>query len=41
MREFEMQNEKMEMTQDMMGDAIDGAFEVGGRGGGAGKARGL
>ena len=28
MREFEMQNEKMDMTQEMMGDAIDDAFEV-------------
>ena len=28
MREFERQNEKMEMTSDMMGDAIDDAFEV-------------
>lgn len=27
MREFEMQNEKMEMTSEMMGDAIDDAFE--------------
>lgn len=28
MREFEKQNEKMEMTSEMMGDAIDDAFEV-------------
>lgn len=28
MREFEMQNEKMEMTSEMMEDAIDDAFEV-------------
>lgn len=28
MREFERQNEKMEMTSEMMGDAIDDAFEV-------------
>ncbi len=28
MREFERQNERMEMTSDMMGDAIDDAFEV-------------
>lgn len=27
MREFEMQNEKMEMTTETMGDAIDDAFE--------------
>jgi len=27
MREFEMQNEKMEMSSEMMGDAIDDAFE--------------
>eukprot|EP00210_Caulerpa_lentillifera_P008276 g7897.t1 len=27
MREFEMQNEKMEMTSEMMGDAIDDVFE--------------
>ncbi|KAL6776337.1 hypothetical protein ACKKBG_A20725 [Auxenochlorella protothecoides x Auxenochlorella symbiontica] len=30
MREFERQNEKMEMTSEMMGDAVDGAFEEGG-----------
>ena len=30
MREFERQNEKMEMTSDMMGDAIDDAFEASG-----------
>lgn len=29
MRDFEMQNERMEMTSDVMGDAIDDAFEVG------------
>lgn len=29
MREFEKQNERMEMTSDVMGDAIDDAFEVG------------
>ncbi len=29
MREFERQNEKMDMTSEMMGDAIDDAFEVG------------
>ena len=28
MREFEMQNEKMEMTSETMGDAIDDAFEA-------------
>ena len=28
MREFEKQNERMEMTSDVMGDAIDDAFEV-------------
>ena len=28
MRDFEMQNERMEMTSDVMGDAIDDAFEV-------------
>jgi charged multivesicular body protein 2A len=28
MREFEMQNEKMEMTGEMMGDAIDDAMGV-------------
>ena len=28
MREFERQNERMEMTSEMMGDAIDDAFEV-------------
>ena len=28
MMEFEKQNEKMEMTSDMMGDAMDDAFEV-------------
>lgn len=27
MREFEMQNERMEMTSEIMGDAIDGVFE--------------
>ena len=27
MREFEKQNERMEMTSDVMGDAIDDAFE--------------
>mmetsp|Transcript_35062 Transcript_35062/g.63082 ORF Transcript_35062/g.63082 Transcript_35062/m.63082 type:complete len:246 (-) Transcript_35062:221-958(-) len=27
MREFEMQNEKMEMTSEIMGDAVDDAFE--------------
>ena len=27
MREFEIQNEKMEMTSETMGDAIDDAFE--------------
>ena len=27
MREFEVQNEKMEMTSETMGDAIDDAFE--------------
>jgi charged multivesicular body protein 2A len=27
MRDFEMQNERMEMTSDVMGDAIDDAFE--------------
>eukprot|EP01026_Neomeris_dumetosa_P014602 TRINITY_DN1535_c0_g1_i3.p2 TRINITY_DN1535_c0_g1~~TRINITY_DN1535_c0_g1_i3.p2 ORF type:complete len:237 (+),score=55.84 TRINITY_DN1535_c0_g1_i3:76-786(+) len=27
MRQFELQNEKMEMTSEMMGDAIDDAFE--------------
>eukprot|EP00887_Chlorella_sp_A99_P000885 scaffold5.g885.t1 len=30
MREFERQNEKMEMTSEMMGDAVDGVFEEGG-----------
>ena len=29
MREFERQNERMEMTSEVMGDAIDDAFEVG------------
>jgi hypothetical protein len=29
MREFERQNERMEMTSEMMGDAVDDAFEVG------------
>jgi hypothetical protein len=29
MREFERQNEKMEMTSDMMGDAVDDAMGVG------------
>lgn len=28
MREFDRQNEKMEMTSEMMGDAVDDAFEV-------------
>ena len=28
MREFERQNERMEMTSDMMGDSIDDAFAV-------------
>lgn len=28
MREFEKQNEKMEMTSDMMGDAVDDAMGV-------------
>ena len=28
MRDFEMQNEKMEMTSDMMGDAVDDAMGV-------------
>ena len=28
MREFERQNERMEMTSEVMGDAIDDAFEV-------------
>ena len=28
MREFERQNEKMEMTSEMMGDAVDDAFEA-------------
>ena len=28
MREFERQNERMEMTSDMMGESIDDAFEV-------------
>lgn len=28
MREFEKQNERMEMTSEVMGDAIDDAFEV-------------
>ena len=28
MREFERQNERMEMTQEVMGDAVDDAFEV-------------
>lgn len=27
--EFERQNERMEMTSDMMGDAVDDAMEVG------------
>ncbi len=34
--EFEKQNERMEMTSDMMGDAIDDAMEVGVLGGGGG-----
>ena len=29
MRDFEMQNERMEMTSDVMGDAVDDAFEAG------------
>jgi charged multivesicular body protein 2A len=29
MREFERQNERMEMTSEMMGDAVDDAMEVG------------
>jgi Snf7 len=33
MRDFEMQNERMEMTSDVMGDAIDDAFEVSQAGG--------
>jgi division protein CdvB (Snf7/Vps24/ESCRT-III family) len=33
MREFERQNEKMEMSSEMMGDAIDDAMEVRGWGG--------
>lgn len=28
MRDFERQNERMEMSSEMMGDAIDDAFEV-------------
>ena len=28
MREFDRQNERMEMTSDMMGDAVDDAFEA-------------
>ena len=28
MREFERQNERMEMTSEMMGDAVDDAMEV-------------
>jgi charged multivesicular body protein 2A len=28
MREFERQNERMEMSSEMMGDAVDDAFEV-------------
>ncbi len=28
MREFEKQNERMEMTSDMMGDAVDDAMGV-------------
>ena len=28
MRDFERQNERMEMTSEMMGDAVDDAFEV-------------
>lgn len=28
MREFDRQNERMEMTSEMMGDAVDDAFEV-------------
>ncbi len=27
MREFERQNERMDMTTEVMGDAVDGAFE--------------
>ena len=29
MMEFDRQNERMEMTSEVMGDAIDDAFEVG------------
>lgn len=38
--EFERQNERMDMTSEMMGDAIDDAMEVGGGGwvGGGGQA---
>ena len=28
MRDFEMQNERMEMTSEVMGDAVDDAFEA-------------
>ena len=28
MRDFEMQNERMEMTSEVMGDAVDDVFEV-------------
>jgi charged multivesicular body protein 2A len=28
MREFEVQNERMEMTSEVMGDAVDDVFEV-------------
>jgi len=28
MREFDRQNERMEMTSEMMGDAVDDAFEA-------------
>lgn len=28
MREFERQNERMEMTSEMMGDAVDDALQV-------------
>lgn len=38
--EFEKQNERMEMTSDMMGDAIDDAMEVG-AGGWGGGGRGM
>jgi hypothetical protein len=35
--EFEKQNERMEMTSEMMGDAIDDAMEVRARGRGGGR----